>query len=339
MSDSKLDVGDRAPDFILPDVTGAGRSFYGEIIGRPIILVFFENGARRQQMGELSALQSSLAKIREVQIFAIFVADIGSLAADAPTNGGGEPIVLADVKGKITEAYAARSACSGRFALVLDPNQRIVAILNGPTLFDLTEETVKSMARPLPPRQIESVAPVLMIPNLIGRAFCERLIQAWRAGEKSDGPVYEIVGEKKSNVVITTSKRRTDHYLTAPTLRYDLATTLGPRLVAEVRKSFFFDKFRFEAFRIGRYHAADSGFFKAHRDFVDDIHESRRYAVSVNLNQEYVGGDLRFPEYGPDLYRPAAGGAIVFSGSLMHEVVPVTAGERFVLLTFLLATA
>ena len=35
--------------------------------------------------------------------------------------------------------------------------------------------------------------------------------------------------------------------------------------------------------------------------------------------------------------RPGTGGAIVFSGSLLHEVMPVTAGERFVLLTFLLA--
>ena len=50
---------------------------------------------------------------------------------------------------------------------------------------------------------------------------------------------------------------------------------------------------------------------------------------------EYEGGDLRFPEYGIDLYRPPTGGAIVFSCSLLHEVLPVTKGRRFVFLTFL----
>jgi predicted 2-oxoglutarate/Fe(II)-dependent dioxygenase YbiX len=44
---------------------------------------------------------------------------------------------------------------------------------------------------------------------------------------------------------------------------------------------------------------------------------------------------LRFPEYGPELYRPAPGAALVFSCSHLHEVLEVTAGRRFVLLSFL----
>ncbi|HEY5864989.1 MAG TPA: hypothetical protein VI542_05480, partial [Candidatus Tectomicrobia bacterium] len=35
------------------------------------------------------------------------------------------------------------------------------------------------------------------------------------------------------------------------------------------------------------------------------------------------------------LYRPAAGGAIVFACSHLHEVTEVTQGRRFVLLSFL----
>ena len=56
--------------------------------------------------------------------------------------------------------------------------------------------------------------------------------------------------------------------------------------------------------------------------------------MSLNLNESYEGGALRFPEYGPDHYRPAAGDAVVFSCSLMHEALPVTRGERYVLLSF-----
>ena len=60
------------------------------------------------------------------------------------------------------------------------------------------------------------------------------------------------------------------------------------------------------------------------------------FALSINLNtDEYDGGDLRFPEYGPHLYRPELGAALVFSCSLIHEALPVTRGRRFVLLNFM----
>jgi predicted 2-oxoglutarate/Fe(II)-dependent dioxygenase YbiX len=58
--------------------------------------------------------------------------------------------------------------------------------------------------------------------------------------------------------------------------------------------------------------------------------------MTLNLNAgEYEGGALRFPEYGPDLYSPATGDAVIFSCTLLHEAMPVTRGRRFVLLSFL----
>ena len=62
---------------------------------------------------------------------------------------------------------------------------------------------------------------------------------------------------------------------------------------------------------------------------------SRRFALSLNLNDGYDGGALVFPEYGGQHYAPGAGAGIVFSCSHVHEALPVTRGERFVLLTFL----
>ena len=51
--------------------------------------------------------------------------------------------------------------------------------------------------------------------------------------------------------------------------------------------------------------------------------------MTLNLNSEdYEGGHLRFPEYGPELYRPGTGDAVVFSCYLVHEAMPVTAGAR-----------
>jgi predicted 2-oxoglutarate/Fe(II)-dependent dioxygenase YbiX len=62
----------------------------------------------------------------------------------------------------------------------------------------------------------------------------------------------------------------------------------------------------------------------------------RRFAVSLNLNLgEYEGGLLRFPEFGSQVYTAPAGGAVVFSCSLLHEATPVTRAKRFAFLPFL----
>jgi predicted 2-oxoglutarate/Fe(II)-dependent dioxygenase YbiX len=56
--------------------------------------------------------------------------------------------------------------------------------------------------------------------------------------------------------------------------------------------------------------------------------------MSLLLNDDYEGGYLRFPEYGLHRYRTKAGGACIFSCSLLHEATDVTAGLRFELLSF-----
>jgi predicted 2-oxoglutarate/Fe(II)-dependent dioxygenase YbiX len=57
--------------------------------------------------------------------------------------------------------------------------------------------------------------------------------------------------------------------------------------------------------------------------------------IRDSLNtEEYEGGYLRFPEYGPYRYRPATGSAVVFNCSLLHEATDILTGRRFVLLAF-----
>jgi predicted 2-oxoglutarate/Fe(II)-dependent dioxygenase YbiX len=61
----------------------------------------------------------------------------------------------------------------------------------------------------------------------------------------------------------------------------------------------------------------------------------RRFAVSVNLNDDFDGGEVNFPEYGPRSFKAPPGGAVVFSCSLLHRVSKVTRGRRFAFLPFL----
>jgi predicted 2-oxoglutarate/Fe(II)-dependent dioxygenase YbiX len=84
------------------------------------------------------------------------------------------------------------------------------------------------------------------------------------------------------------------------------------------------------------YDSASSDFFRPHRDNTTKGTAHRRFAVSLNLNTgEYDGGLLRFPEFGQQTYTAPAGGAVVFSCSLLHEATPVTEGRRYVYLPFL----
>jgi predicted 2-oxoglutarate/Fe(II)-dependent dioxygenase YbiX len=58
-------------------------------------------------------------------------------------------------------------------------------------------------------------------------------------------------------------------------------------------------------------------------------------AVNINLNDDYEGGELSFPEYGPRRFKPPMGYAVVFSCSLMHAVARLTRGRRYAFLPFL----
>src|SRR5262249_4528951 len=77
------------------------------------------------------------------------------------------------------------------------------------------------------------------------------------------------------------------------------------------------------------YDSAFGGHFYRHRDNINAGAQHRRFAVTINLNKGYDGGDLIFPEFGRRRYRAPYGGAIVFSCGALHELTPVTCGNRY----------
>ena len=61
--------------------------------------------------------------------------------------------------------------------------------------------------------------------------------------------------------------------------------------------------------------------------------------MTINLNNDYDGCDLVFPEFGRRVYRAPSGGAVVFSCGALHQVTPVTRGRRYAFLAFLYGEA
>jgi predicted 2-oxoglutarate/Fe(II)-dependent dioxygenase YbiX len=225
-----------------------------------------------------------------------------------------------------------------RFWLVLDPTLRVIAS------FAFEGEAggfgnVLAFLRTLPPPArfagFELQAPILILPNVFEPQFCADLIGLYeRHGGEESGFMREV-GGKTVMAQDPSHKRRKDYTITDDVLIKQTQRRILRRIVPEVLKVHQFKATRMERYIVSCYSAEDRGHFRAHRDNTTAGTAHRRFAVSINLNADFAGGEISFPEYGPRRFKPPVGGACVFSCSLLHEVSPVTAGRRYAFLPFL----
>jgi peroxiredoxin len=186
------------------------------------------------------------------------------------------------------------------------------------------------------PQPARVQAPILVVPRIFEPELCRKLIGYYeQRGGRDSGFMRDIQG-KTVEVTDYSYKRRRDAEILDETLRRDCMLRIHDRLAPEIKKAFQFDATRIERYIVACYEAESGGHFRAHRDNTTKGTAHRRFAVSLNLNTgEYAGGQLQFPEFGRQVYTPPAGGAVVFSCSLLHEATPVTSGKRYVFLPFL----
>lgn len=185
------------------------------------------------------------------------------------------------------------------------------------------------------PRRLARFAPVLYVPHVLEPELCDALIRAYQGGDTEEGSVYSYDARGGDFVVDPEIKVRRDHRIADPGLLQTLRLRMERRVLPEIAKALTRQVTGIEEFKVVCYDGESGGHFKAHRDNLAKHMAHRRFAMTLNLNDSFEGGELRFPEYGPDLYGPAAGDAVVFSCSLLHEARPVTRGQRYVLLSFL----
>jgi peroxiredoxin/predicted 2-oxoglutarate/Fe(II)-dependent dioxygenase YbiX len=345
--DSFLEAGDRAPNFILTDQNEEQFELYITMSGGPIVLVLVSSGDELTTQ-LLSAFEKRLPDFKTLSADLFVVSDAtqdvnATLAMELALHF---PLV-ADPDGSVTHWFLSSSGTRAPVAFILDPNQRLAAIEkggdrdggeNGGDLPARALAAVQKIAPKGTPGCFSAVAPVLIVPNVFSPDTCRRLIEVWKTREHFTGKVQAAATDGTVQEIDYGMKRRKDHLIREPALESEIVNILGPRIGPEVYKVYYYDEWTFEGFRVGCYEASDSGFFKAHRDNFNEAVKNRRYAITINLNaDDYEGGDLRFPEYGQDLYRPPTGGAIIFSCSLLHEIVPMTKGRRFTFLTFLIS--
>ncbi|HWA50178.1 MAG TPA: 2OG-Fe(II) oxygenase [Dongiaceae bacterium] len=245
-------------------------------------------------------------------------------------SAGFEPI--ADPDGKDAALYGARSAPQ---IVVIAPNRHVAAIGDAAAASGALHRIAARRAT------ATNHPPVLMVPDVLSRADCQRLISIFAMQghtflEPGHGAPPPGIGDYKMRIPEYGRKDRIDHWIMTPETNAFIDDRLKRRVFPEIRKCFQYKITRREGYRIGCYEGERGGDLHGHRDNTQPQVAHRRFACSVNLNSEqFEGGGIRFPEFGDQEYSPETGGAVIFSSSLLHEPMHVTSGKRYVLLAFL----
>ncbi|WP_350223842.1 2OG-Fe(II) oxygenase [Rhizobium sp. CNPSo 3490] len=222
--------------------------------------------------------------------------------------------------------------------IVIDPTMRVLKVL--PFAEDGSDiEAVLSLVSALPPINrisgIELHAPIIMLPNVFEPELCTRLIGLYeRNGGEESGFMREVDG-KTVEVKDHGYKRRKDYDIQERDIIAETQGRFIRRIVPEIQKVHQFTVTRMERYIVACYAAEDKAHFRPHRDNTTKGTAHRRFAVSVNLNDDFDGGEVSFPEYGSRSFKAPAGGAVIFSCSLLHAVSMVTRGRRYAFLPFL----
>ena len=326
--------GDRIPDFTRADSSGKQRFFYDLHHGQPVVLFLCGRAADAATRADLAALTRPDQLWGAVTRVALVLGTPADLAA-LEKESGKDVLLLAD-DGAVSR-HMLGSLPTAMTALTLDENLRVVERLDrSGDAGEFVHRVAHAYAdRPVPvPRISRGQAPVLFIPRVFDTDFCEGLIAYFEeTGGTPSGTAY-IEGDKALWKPDPSVKMRRDVYLEGGPWLDKVKDVLVRRVLPEIQRCFNFQVTQHEVFKLIRYDAG-AGYFHAHRDNESRDTRHRRFAMTLNLNTgAYEGGALRFPEFGPDLYVPERGSAVIFSCSLLHEVTPVTQGSRYGLLGF-----
>ncbi|WP_198372377.1 2OG-Fe(II) oxygenase [Roseomonas rosulenta] len=340
----RLLAGDPFPWFTLPSTDNPRYAFHS-VAGRYVLMAFLGSSAQPAAQAALAAVAANRARFDDD------TACFFGISAD-PADRAGHRLVqdlpgirfLFDLDGAVARdvgvvrpdpAAPQGPAIYTPAWVLLDPMLRVIDAR------PLAEaEAIMASLAALPPPEAhggtEIPAPVLVLPRIFEPELCRALIGHYQAQGGSPSGFMQEVDGKTVGIFDPTMKRRSDCNIEDEGLRAAARARILRRVVPELKRVHHFNATRMERYIVACYDSAERGHFAAHRDNTTAGTAHRRFAVTINLNaEEFAGGELRFPEYGKRSWRAPTGGAVVFSCSLLHQALPVTAGVRYAFLPFL----
>jgi len=302
--------GDRLPDVRLRAADGASHTLHAQFAGQPLWI------ATPVDAATAAALPSPPAGV-----FALYVGPVAPIGAPSGWH-----------------AFAADAQwCTGLGAGLfwrVDANLRLQASQSLPLE---SAPALPADIAPLSGPSMLAIAPVLQIPGVFEPELCAALIRHLEVdcGGGDVSAVLVMQGGEQRLQVDPDIKQRRETNPRDPQLDARMHERLMRRALPEIARVFNFEVRRRDPFKLLAY-PENAGYFRAHRDNETPDVAHRRFALSVNLNHgDYAGGEFRYPEFGPHLFSPPTGAALVFSCSMLHEVRPVARGTRYAMTTFL----
>ena len=331
----RIILGDPVPWFSLPDIAGGSFDLQASA-GRWVVLSFLGSLENPRAMSEAAELAREAVAFTEdhLLIACVFTGQAAD-AAGLAQMGSGNLSFLADQDGAISRLFGASQMPR---TIVLDPMLRAIADI----AWDVPQghaDMVRNVLRGLPAVDdsagVPMFAPALLVPRVFGFELCDFLIQFYETqGAVESGFQFDIDGK-----TVTLSdwrfKRRSDAAVVVPEVRELIRDHVVRRLIPQIERYFQFRATRMDRCIVACYDSAVGAHFHRHRDNINAGAQHRRFALSINLNRDFDGGDLIFPEFGRKAYRPSEGGGLVFSCGALHQVTPVTRGKRYAFLAFL----
>lgn len=198
---------------------------------------------------------------------------------------------------------------------------------------------------PAPPLRDEAVYPATglrpagfaALDNVLDAAECDALIRLFEAeGGHSAALIRGVqsAGIRRSRVLWLDGDTGGEPTLVA---RIDRRMAEVVAVFNRTRFGFVLDGFD-EALQIARYDGDDAGGYIRHVDRGEGPRARRRkLGVSIQLSapEDYVGGDLVLePQAVPIIGPRRRGTAIAFPSYVVHEVTPVTRGQRYSLVAW-----
>lgn len=334
--------GAHAAPFSLRDQDGRSIGLHDDhLAGRPLLLVFINDPGTAGRV--CLALAAQRDRLAELQVpVAVISAD-----SDARRNASlrhrmdVDWPVLGDSTGAVFAGYGLHkgSGVSAR-GVVLTASRQVRAWYDFEDALDdalgAIMSQIEQSLETTPDHWVTSHAPVLQVPGVLTREECAQLIASF----EQDQPLMvrpprsgELAGSYKIPVYEHNRQDRVDQIIRDQATLTFLDERIWGRVVPMVKKAFAYDITRREDLHIARYEGAREGHPMGHRDNVSAATAYRRFALSLNLNDDYEGGEVVFREYGNQKYKSQAGAALVFSSALLHEVLETTRGTRYTLIS------
>jgi predicted 2-oxoglutarate/Fe(II)-dependent dioxygenase YbiX len=306
--------------------TGRHRLAFDPFPGRAIALAFLGSVADPAAEATLAALAAKRRLVDDGEAVFFVVARESGAGPEIALKARFPSIVFLWDGDEMARAFGAN-----RCLVILDPMLRVVDVAP----LNEADRVLARLSGSLPPNASCPPAPILTLAHVFEPELCAHLVDGFERGGGKDSGFMQDVGGRSVENFDNSWKRRRDFHLTDTKLIASLRARIGRRICPEIRKAFQMRPTRIERDLVARYDSETGGHFGPHRDDTGIAIAHRRFAVSINLNADFEGGEISFPEYSARTFKAAPGAAIVFSASILHEVSRVTRGRRYVFLTFL----